>query len=159
MLNFDISIYFVLGPQLDEDEAKRSRIKVLREQFNDLVYEYSDIDEEDVHDHDGDDNQTNTKTTNLTETELNSDLQQALTLGLERLDLMNDLLLKCRSRLEFCDELMEVAEDCAAATSGSGNNKSAEAIIGEHGYFLSRIVSGCTAEPTLKWKSKLKQDK
>ena len=158
MLNFDISIYFVLGPQLDEDEAKRSRIKVLREQFNDLVYEYSDIDEEDVHEHDGNDNQTNTKTTNLTETELNSDLQQALTLGLERLDLMNDLNLKCRSRLEFCDELMEVAEDCTASTSGSGNDKS-EAIIAENGYFLSRIVSGCTAEPTLKWKSKLKQDK
>ena len=141
-----------------------------------MLFPYSDIEEEYDHDQDGDDdNQTGAKTTlHLTETELNCDLHQALILGLERLDLMNDLHLKCRSRLDFCNELLEIAEDCAAGsgsgsgsgvvddeniTGGSDNNNSAASNIADHGYFLSRIVSGCTAETTLKWKSKLKQDK
>ena len=147
--------FFVLGPQLDEDEAKRSRIKVLRERFNDLVYEYSDIEEEEQ-DHDHDNNQTGAK---ITETELNCDLHQALIIGLEILDLMNDLHMKCRTRLFFCNEVLEVAEDCAAAGDKNVIIDKSAAAIAEHGYFLSRIVSGYTAETTLKWKSKLKQDK
>ena len=64
---------------------------------------------------------------------------------------MNELHLKCRSRLDFCYELMEVAEDCGIPEKC--------AIVAEHGFILSLILSGMSSEATLKWKSKLKQDK
>ena len=65
---------------------------------------FSDIED------DNDDDENNEKS-GISETELNEDLKKALEIGFERLNLMNELCLKTRCRLEFCDELLEVAED------------------------------------------------
>ena len=78
----------------------------MRSRFDDLVYEYSDIDT-------ADENKSDGGTISDTE-DLYTDLQEALSLGLDRLALMNELLIKCRSRLDFCCELLEVAYDCDA---------------------------------------------
>jgi len=130
------------GTKLEQDHANRTKIMDLKTQFNDLVYEFSDIED------DNDDDENNEKS-GISETELNEDLKKALEIGFERLNLMNELCLKTRCRLEFCDELLEVAEDL-----GEDVLK-----VAEQGYSLSLIVSGMSAETTLKWKSKLKQNK
>ena len=91
---------------MEQDHAKRTKIVDLKTQFNDLVYEFSDIE-------DNDEDENNEKS-GISETELNEDLKKALEIGFERLNLMNELCLKTRCRLEFCDELLEVAEDLGA---------------------------------------------
>ena len=100
---FKFNFLPLLGTKLEQDQAKRTKIIDLKTQFNDLVYEYSDIE-------DNDDDETDEKS-GISETELNEDLKKALEIGFERLNLMNELCLKTRCRLEFCDELLEVAED------------------------------------------------
>ena len=58
----------------------------------------------------------------ISETEVNEDLKKALEIGFERLNLMNELCLKTRCRLEFCDELLEVAEDLGAGIAKKVRN-------------------------------------
>ena len=96
----------LLGTKLEQDHGKRTKIIDLKTQFNDLVYEYSDIEDNDEDEND--------EKSGISETELNEDLKKALEIGFERLNLMNELCLKTRCRLEFCDELLEVAEDLGA---------------------------------------------
>ena len=101
----------LLGTKLEQDHAKRTKIIDLKTQFNDLVYEFSDIEDNDEDEND--------EKSGISETELNEDLKKALEIGFERLNLMNELCLKTRCHLEFCDELLEVAEDLGA---GIANN-------------------------------------
>ena len=54
---------------------------------------------------------------------------------------------------DFSCDLLEVAEDCGEY----GTDK--YALVAERGYILSLIVFGSRDTNTLKWKSKLKQDK
>ena len=89
LIHFKIHVIFA-GPQLVEDECKRARIIEIKQQFIELVYEYSDIE---------DDDDIGNKAEPLTESQINCDLHQALNLGLERLKLMDEMHLKCRSRL------------------------------------------------------------
>ena len=90
LIHLKIHVIFA-GPQLVEDEYKRARIIEIKQQFIELVYEYSDIEE--------DDDDIGNKAEPLTESQINCDLHQALNLGLERLKLMDEMHLKCRSRL------------------------------------------------------------
>ena len=115
----------LLGTKLEQDYAKRTKIIDLKTQFNDLVYEYSDIE-------DNDDDENDEKS-GISETELNEDLKKALEIGFERLNLMNELCLKTRCRLEFCDELLEVAEDL-----GSGIAKKKKYAKRDKIFFQSR---------------------
>ena len=122
------------GEAMAKDESLRSQIQKFKEQFDDLVYEYSDIEDTE-------------ETTNVTEEDVSADLQQALKIGLQRLDLMNDLSIKCRSRLNFCDELLEAAYDCSDFETAK--------IIAKKGYDIAVTLFGTNHAITTKWKSKL----
>jgi hypothetical protein len=82
----------------------------------------------------------------MTKLELSNDLQEALIIGMQRLELMNELMLKCRSRMDFCAELFEVASDCKSEL---------KYVIAKQGYELACTYFGPDADTTLKWKSRL----
>ena len=136
----------ISGDALKIDEEKRSHIKQLKCRFDELVYEY-------VTDNDATE-EANTTTSDdtekkelITEENLCLELERALSLGLERLSLMDELRIKCRSRLDFVQELYEVACDCDA-------NK-LKKLISHHGLELSETLFGHKNENANVWRSKL----
>lgn len=126
---------------LKVDEDKRARIKQLRSQFDELVYEYV-TDTEDASVEDNLD-----KKDVISEGNLCLELHDALSVGLERLGLMDDLRIKVRSRLDFVQELYEVSCDCDA-------NK-LKHLISQLGLELAQTLFGPKDENTDKWRSKL----
>lgn len=108
----------------------------MRSLFDDLVYEFTDLSdtEED-------------SSADLSESDLNRDLQEALSLGLERFDLMDELGLKCRSRLDFCSELLEVAIDCNATQT--------KPLIIQRGLDLAITLFGPNHPEYHQWRDKL----
>ena len=107
----------------------------MKEEFDDLVYEFSDIEEEEV------------PNSTLTEEEVSEDLKQALNIGFQRLELMTELSIKCRSRLNFCDELLEAAYDCSQFETAK--------IVAKKGYELAATLFGPNHQTATKWKTKL----
>ena len=83
----------------------------------------------------------------ISEENLCLELEDALSLGLERLSLMDELRIKCRSRLDFVQELYEVACDCDA-------NKLKKLIL-HHGLELAETLFGQKDENTNVWRAKL----
>ena len=96
-------LFLILDDALKVDEEKRVRIKQLRSQFDELVYEYV-TDTEDASVEDNLD-----KKDVISEGNLCLELHNALSIGLERLGLMDELRIKVRSRLDFVLELYECA--------------------------------------------------
>ena len=60
---------------------------------------------------------------------------------------MDELGLKCRSRLDFVDELLEVATDC--------NAYEVKPLIMQKGLDLAATLFGNDHEDTIKWRKKL----
>ena len=133
----------VLGTDLEQDSKKRDLIRSLRVQFNDLVYDFIDVD-------DDDEDEEESSEEDLSESELSLDLQQALELGLQRLALMNELHLKCRARIDFCSELLEVANDCNSPLHTSYK-------IAKQGFQLASTFLGPASEAARKWRKLLNQ--
>ena len=121
------------GEALVQDEALRSQIQNLKNEFDDLVYEYSDIEDD--------------SNNEVTEEDVSTDLKQALKIGLQRLELMNQLSIKIRSRLNFCDELLEAAYDCSQFETAK--------VIGKKGYDIAVTLFGTNHPISTQWKSKL----
>ena len=83
----------------------------------------------------------------ISEGNLCLELHDALSVGLERLGLMDELRIKVRSRLDFVQELYEVSCDCDA-------NK-LKHLISQLGLELAQTLFGPKDENTLEWKRKL----
>jgi len=124
------------GEALVQDESLRSQIQKWKDEFDDLVYEYSDIEDDD-----------NELKNEVTEEDVCTDLKQALNIGLQRLDLMNQLSIKIRSRLNFCDELLEAAYDCSQFETAK--------VIGKKGFDIAVTLFGTNHPISTQWKSKL----
>lgn len=116
-----------------KDWKKRKTIQNLRAQFDDLVYMFTDLE---------DDNEELVEP-NIDESELNRDLFEALGIGLQRLALMNELQIKCRSRLDFTGELYEVAVDCEA--------DQIKPLIIQRGLDLANTLFGADHDETRVW--------
>ena len=134
-------LFIILDDALKVDEDKRARIKLLRSQFDELVYEYV-TDTEDASVEDNLD-----KKDVISEGNLCLELHDALSIGLERLGLMDELRIKVRSRLDFVLELYEVSCDCDATKLRH--------LISQLGLELAKTLFGPTDESTLEWKRKL----
>ena len=134
-------LFLILDDALKDDEDKRARIKQLRSQFDELVYEYV-TDTEDASVEDNLD-----KKDVISEGNLCLDLHNALSIGLERLGLMDELMIKVRSRLDFVQELYEVSCDCDATKL--------KHLISQLGLELAQTLFGPKDENTEKWRSKL----
>lgn len=126
---------------LKVDVEKRTRVQQLKKQFDELVYEYvTDTEEES--------NENNLDKKNVISVEnLCLELHEALSLGLERLRLMDELRIKVRSRLDFVQELYEVACDCDA-------NK-LKHLISQRGLELAQTLFGPNDENTKVWRGKV----
>ena len=134
-------LFLISDDALKVDEDKRARIKQLRSQFDELVYEYV-TDTEDASVEDNLD-----KKDVISEGNLCLELHNALSIGLERLGLMDELRIKVRSRLDFVLELYEVSCDCDATKLRH--------LISQLGLELAKTLFGPTDENTLEWKRKL----
>ena len=134
-------LFIILDDALKVDEDKRARIKQLRIQFDELVYEYV-TDTEDASVEDNLD-----KKDVISKENLCLELHDALSIGLERLSLMDELRIKVRSRLDFVQELYEVSCDCDA-------NK-LKHLISKLGLELSQTLFGPKDENTDRWWSRL----
>jgi len=121
------------------DKEKRDHIKQLKKQFDELVYEY-------VTETEDDDEKTNDCQNVITEEKLCLELHEALSLGLERLCLMDELSIKVRSRLDFVQELYEVACDC--------DSDRLKQMISKRGLELAQILFGSQDENTNEWRIK-----
>ena len=141
MIPLLLLLFLILDDALKVDEDKRARIKQLRSQFDELVYEYV-TDTEDASVEDNLD-----KKDVISEGNLCLELHDALSIGLERLGLMDELRIKVRSRLDFVQELYEVSCDCDA-------NK-LKHLISQLGLELAQTLFGPKDENTLEWKRKL----
>ena len=135
-------LFLILDDALKDDEDKRARIKQLRSQFDELVYEYVTDTEDAASVEDNLD-----KKDVISEGNLCLELHNALSIGLERLGLMDELMIKVRSRLDFVQELYEVSCDCDA--------NQLKHLISQLGLELAQTLFGPKDENTEKWRSKL----
>ncbi len=112
----------------------------MKDKFDDLVYEYSDVEDSPVEE------AANNKE------EVSRDLEEAFALGLERLDLMDSLHFKCSGRLDFANELFEVAMDL-----GTGSSITAEAVddLAKRGLRLASMLYGEDSDTFDTWKKRL----
>ena len=138
--------YYFSGDRLQKDESIRDKIKSLKDKFDDLVYEFTD--DADINESSTEEDSTSSEHLILSEAELNRDLYEALSIGLERLSLMDQLDLKCRSRLDFVSELWDVACDCNASRL--------KPLIRQRGIDLATTFLGPKHHETRQWIGKAK---